>query len=528
MNKKITLCTVHFNTPQLMDALVKSIEMHVPCFHLYIFDNSDKEPYHTDNPNITIFDNTKGQIINFDEWLEKYPQKLKSYGHKNGYISAKHCYTIQKCIELIDKNFILLDSDILLKQDITSLFDERYIYIGESQKQNGVETHRVLPFLCFINIEECKKKNITYFSEQYMHGLHPKNIYDTYDTGAYFYLATRNHLYKEIKLDDYIVHYKGGSWSEMEQKTNGEKITIKEWLNKYKSLWSLPNKKVVYTCITGDYDTLKPITNKDGWDYICFTDKDITSDSWQIKPLPIEVSFLNDIKKQRYIKINPHLFLQEYDLSIWIDGNVFQYDDIDTFLSNIQIDDNIPILFKTHPIRNCIYQELDVCAKRGKETKENTDILQQFYKNEKFPEHYGLFETNIIVRKHNNPKCIKLMEKWTIELLKGSHRDQLSLTYCIWKLNCKDCITEFTPDLFNSYFQLEKHNKTQERTKILPTTFTEDYTTKDDEKNIETETMVYEPTLQTPPKQTPKLRIIKRETGSFKQNSVRKYKIKRC
>jgi len=239
-NKEITLCTVHFNTPLLMDALVKSIEMHVPNYHLYIFDNSDKEPYHTNNKNITIIDNTKGQIIDFDKWLEKYPNRVNSCEITKTFASAKHCYTIQKCIDLIDKNFILLDSDILLKQDITPLFDERYIYVGQTIQQPSFEVYRIVPFLCFINVDECKRKKIPYFDENYMHGLNCCRITnkgDLYDTGGAFFLYTRNSKYKEINLNDYIVHYQRGSWAKNHDKFKN-RITHEQWLEQNKQLWS--------------------------------------------------------------------------------------------------------------------------------------------------------------------------------------------------------------------------------------------------------------------------------------------------
>lgn len=321
--KQVILCTVHFNTPDLMDALIKSIDMHVPNYHLYIFDNSDKFPYKTTHPNITILDNTRGQIIDFDKWLQQYPNRFKSGGKVNNWGSAKHCYTIQKCMDLINENFILLDSDVLLKKDISPLFDEHYIYVGQSQTQPKSTIYRVLPYLCFINNKLCKLKNITYFDPNYMHGLHyikNNKIADSYDTGGAFYQHTRKQHFKEINIDDYIVHYKGGSWSETEQTMHGIKISAQVWLTQNKKYYTRinnnKNKKVIYTCITNNYDTLKPITKKAGWDYICFTDSNIKSDYWQIKPLPKEVETLPANKKQRFVKLNPHLFLPQYDLSI--------------------------------------------------------------------------------------------------------------------------------------------------------------------------------------------------------------------
>ena len=51
---------------------------------------------------------------------------------ENRYYSAKHCYTIQKFMDMYpEMPFILLDSDVLLKKDISDVFDEKFAFIGE-------------------------------------------------------------------------------------------------------------------------------------------------------------------------------------------------------------------------------------------------------------------------------------------------------------------------------------------------------------------------------------------------------------
>lgn len=37
---------------------------------------------------------------------------------------------------------------------------------------------------------------------------------------------------------------------------------------------------------------------------------------------------------------------------------------------------------------------------------------------------------------------------WAKELIENSHRDQLSLNYCIWKLNIKNNIDNFSQNVF--------------------------------------------------------------------------------
>lgn len=84
------------------------------------------------------------------------------------------------------------------------------------------------------------------------------------------------------------------------------------------------NKVVVYTCITGDYDKLiDPQFIDSGVDYICYTNNNtLNSNVWQIRPIPTDLDYLTQVKKQRYIKINAHVMLPEYDISVWVDGNI--------------------------------------------------------------------------------------------------------------------------------------------------------------------------------------------------------------
>ena len=41
----VNICIVHYNTPLLTEYLIKSINKFTPNSKIYIFDNSDKEPF---------------------------------------------------------------------------------------------------------------------------------------------------------------------------------------------------------------------------------------------------------------------------------------------------------------------------------------------------------------------------------------------------------------------------------------------------------------------------------------------------
>lgn len=430
MKKNILI--IHYNTPYLTECLVRSINLFVKDAIIYIFDNSNEKPFTAKFDNLTVFDNTKGQIINFDKWLENYPNRKMPGGRLNKWGSAKHCYSVEKCMELIDDGFILLDSDVLLKRDISNLIDDKTIFTGEVVTQPNSSVKRVLPFICYINVKMCKEKGVHYLDDNYMHGLWKNGVADRYDTGGGFYMGAKDYPSRPISYSEYVVHFGHGSWNAIGKKNQ---YTAEEWLKMFRRYWSNEkNKKVVYTCITSDYDRLSnPKFLTDGFDYVCFTDnKAITSDVWDIRPLPKETEGLSQVKKQRFVKINPHLLLSEYDMSIWVDGNVTLKGDLNKFVKNV-ITSDCSVYVPKHPQRDCIYAEANAVVKMGKDKSDITRPQMERYRKEGFPERYGLLQSNIMLRKHNKLDCIKLMEDWFKELKDGSHRDQLSFNYASWK-----------------------------------------------------------------------------------------------
>ena len=254
MNKNV--CIIHFNTPTLTERLVESINKHVQDAIIYIFDNSDKKPFTKEYDNVKIFNNTKGQIIDFEKWLKKYPRRTLSGGKANKWGSAKHAYSVEKCMELIREPFVLLDSDVLVKKDFSSLYIGGSAYVGEVTTQPRSKIKRVLPFICFINTDVCRKNKIHYFDERYMHGLRVGASGDCYDTGAALYLLTEKAKapHKPINVADFVVHYGSGSWVgtsvKMKKKPH---ISEKEWLVKYNNLWNVEEIRGSTASTFGDF-----------------------------------------------------------------------------------------------------------------------------------------------------------------------------------------------------------------------------------------------------------------------------------
>lgn len=198
-------------------------------------------------------------------------------------------------------------------------------------------------------------------------------------------------------------------------------------------------KVAIYTVNIGGYDTvLQPIVKNDNVDYFYVSDKkpqNLGKWNWlDAKPYIKDLNTTN-VKKARYIKTHPHILFPNYKYSIFIDGNIRTITDISKFVNNINKITKIAI--HPHPYRECIYDEAINCKNSGKGNPKVIDSQMESYKKEGMPSNYGLFETNVVVREHNNKICKKLMEDWWSEIKFKSERDQLSLTYALWKNDFK-------------------------------------------------------------------------------------------
>ena len=251
----------------------------------------------------------------------------------------------------------------------------------------------------------------------------------------------------------------------------------------------MSKKLVVYTCITGNYDSLREVKILNpSIDYICFTDNaNLTSKTWKIFPIPesLQASKLSDVKKQRLIKVFPNKWLKEYDRSLWIDSNIELIDDVLDFFNRYN-DPHKFLYVNKHPTRDCIYREQLAVLRFRKDTFENTNVQISRYREEGYPEHYGLAETNILLRNHNDPNCISLMNLWGDEILNGSHRDQLSFNYAVWKLDLKDSIDYLDEKYYNlhlydnAFFRLTNHIRLN--TEFKPFTATIDLSKKEEKE----------------------------------------------
>ena len=254
---KKTVAIIHYNTPELTMAAIGSLLKNGGGpFRVVVFDNSDQRPFEGAT-NVQVFDNTKGQIIDFEKELEKYPERDRSIGCAKGceFGSVKHMMTVQKLWELLPQGFVLMESDILIKKNIDEFFDEGYSVYGYCQKaqpHNPFGIGRMLPMLCWMNVPMLTREGAKYFDPTRTYGLLPggrQNRNNWYDTGAVLLedILTKRPRLKGYHRDirEFVEHYGSGSW-----KANDLSQQM-AWLEQHKNLLPTEGEMIQMPLPTG-------------------------------------------------------------------------------------------------------------------------------------------------------------------------------------------------------------------------------------------------------------------------------------
>ena len=205
------------------------------------------------------------------------------------------------------------------------------------------------------------------------------------------------------------------------------------------------NKKVVYTSVFGDWDDVRVPELNDDWDWIYFNERNRLC------------LYEDNNRNAKKFKVLPHRYLDNYEYSIFVDGNfsIKNKDIIDNLIEKYLSDANIALYDHSKcalDSRNCAYQEaqaiFELCEKNMNLTpergylnyKDNPELIKnqmERYRMVGYPKDNGLMTGMVILRRHNEKDCIKVMEDWWTEIKYNSKRDQLSFNYVAWKNNLK-------------------------------------------------------------------------------------------
>jgi hypothetical protein len=210
-------------------------------------------------------------------------------------------------------------------------------------------------------------------------------------------------------------------------------------------------KVVVYTAVLGVADTIR----SSAWPMLCFTDR---------VPLPVRGVDMRaplrrestDVRTARWHKWNAHLVAPNADVSVWVDGTHRLSVAPDWLVKCLG--DNDMATFR-HRNRDCVYDEAVACIATRKDTRERLMAQVAGYIDE-HPVHGGLWETQVVVRRHCAATRALNEAMWR-EIEVGSHRDQVSLPVVARRLSVaisalpgtgyKNALTIFTKHAVDLY-----------------------------------------------------------------------------
>ena len=182
------------------------------------------------------------------------------------------------------------------------------------------------------------------------------------------------------------------------------------------------NRIAVIKAVFSGYDAVSPVCFESDYDFLLFTDSNIKIKGW-------DTIYLSDNRRpeilNRIIKSMQHKCLFDYDVIIYLDGNIdFTSNGLSIILNEFN-DTNNAIMVARHFARKSIYDEAEVLLRsiRVKSAK----LFLQMYKYIKlgYRDQLDMGENNIIVYRPELAKSA--FDKWYFEYCNCSNRDQVSL-----------------------------------------------------------------------------------------------------
>ncbi len=196
-------------------------------------------------------------------------------------------------------------------------------------------------------------------------------------------------------------------------------------------------KIAVYTVVFGDYDALyEPKCCPDNCSFFLISDCGSIppESSWKRLVLPEEIRAqmrgMNNIEKNRFLKMMPHLLFPDFNYSVYLDGNVQMVTDPTEFINRMP---PWGMSSHLHVSRTCVYEEAKAILLQKKAAKEDMEDVVAYLEQERMPKNYGLLECPVLVRRHNQPECKKLMEEWWELFERFPFRDQMLLPLVLYR-----------------------------------------------------------------------------------------------
>lgn len=190
---------------------------------------------------------------------------------------------------------------------------------------------------------------------------------------------------------------------------------------------------MVFSAILGQEETIPTVQNPDPrLTYLLYTDGVVTEAPPPWQPRIIPSIFRDAVRDSKRLKLMPHLFLPDYDVSVWVDATC-DILDLTADRANALLGDGYIALLR-HPFTSCLYEEAKTVMQLGLDA--DARIARQIlaYRAEGVPQGIGLYAAGFMIRRHNDAACRRFDRLWWEQVILHSRRDQLSAPYVNWLL----------------------------------------------------------------------------------------------
>ena len=178
--------------------------------------------------------------------------------------------------------------------------------------------------------------------------------------------------------------------------------------------------------VYGGYDLIPPVP--DGFDdCVLVTDVPVRT-GWRNVVVP------SDAHPRLAAKV-PRCLPDDFtscEASVWMDGSAHIRDGRFAALVRERLLTDELVLWAHPEDRDCLYQEAAHCWDWPKYATEPLREQVAAYRAEGMPEHFGLWATGCVARRHT-PAMRALGEAWLEENRRWSIQDQVSLPYLLWR-----------------------------------------------------------------------------------------------
>ncbi|WP_169053250.1 glycosyltransferase domain-containing protein [Falsirhodobacter xinxiangensis] len=203
---------------------------------------------------------------------------------------------------------------------------------------------------------------------------------------------------------------------------------------------SEPVRVVVFTVIVAGYDRPMPILCREpGIAYCLVSDTAFPGSDWDHRPIPEAARMLDPVAMSRWCKFFGHLIFPEYDLSIYLDGNLAVIGPVRALAETFRQTGATMGLFAHR--RKTIEAEVEACVHHRKFSGRDRAVVAaqvERYRADGILLQEALTDNGVLFRNHRAPELDNAMRLWWREFAMGVRRDQVSLPYIrkATRMNC--------------------------------------------------------------------------------------------